>query len=43
MRRLLSRHPGYLEQVQAFIAADPLAGRRGAILDALDRAGVRLR
>ena len=43
MRRLLSRHPGYLERVQAFIAADPLAGRRGAILDALDRAGVRLR
>lgn len=43
MRRLLSRHPGYLERVQAFIAADPLAGRRRAILDALDRAGVRLR
>lgn len=43
MRRLLSRHPGYLEQVQAFIAADPLAERRGAILEALDRAGVPLR
>jgi GT2 family glycosyltransferase len=42
MRRLLSRHPGYLEQVQAFIAADPLAGRRRAILEALDRAGVPL-
>ena len=43
MRRLLSRHPGYLEQVQAFIAADPLAERRRAILEALDRAGVPLR
>jgi GT2 family glycosyltransferase len=43
MRRLLSRHPDYLERVQAFIAADPLAGRRRAIVDALDRAGVRLR
>jgi GT2 family glycosyltransferase len=43
MRRLLSRHPGYLERVQAFIAADPLAARRRAILDALDRAGVSLR
>jgi GT2 family glycosyltransferase len=43
MRRLLSRHPGYLEQVQDFIAADPLAERRRAILEALDRAGVSLR
>jgi GT2 family glycosyltransferase len=43
MRRLLSRHPGYLERVQAFIAADPLAERRRVILDALDRAGVPLR
>lgn len=43
MRRLLSRHPDYLEQVQAFIAADPLAERRRAILAALDRAGVPLR
>ena len=43
MRRLLSRHPGYLERVQAFIASDPLAGRRRVILDALDRAGVSLR
>ena len=42
MRRLLSRHPDYLEQVQAFIAEDPLARRRRAILEALDRAGVRL-
>jgi len=42
MQRLLSRHPGYLEQVQVFIAADPLAPRRRAILDALDRAGCRL-
>jgi GT2 family glycosyltransferase len=42
MQRLLSRHPGYLELVQAFIADDPLAARRREILDALDRAGVRL-
>ena len=42
MRRLLSRHPDYLEQVQAFIAADPLAARRQAIVEALDRAGCRL-
>ena len=42
MERLLSRHPDYLELVQAFIAEDPLAVRRREILDALDRAGVRL-
>jgi GT2 family glycosyltransferase len=42
MERLLSRHPSYLELVQAFIAGDPLAARRREILDALDRAGVRL-
>jgi GT2 family glycosyltransferase len=42
MQRLLSRHPDYLEQVQAFIAADPLAERRQAIVAALDRAGCRL-
>ena len=42
MQRLLSRHPGYLQQVQAFIAADPLSDRRTEILDALKQAGVRL-
>jgi hypothetical protein len=42
MQRLLSRHPDYLELVQDFIAKDPLAVRRREILDALDRAGVRL-
>jgi GT2 family glycosyltransferase len=42
MRRLLSRHPGYLEIVRAFIENDPLSGRRGEILGALDRAGLRL-
>lgn len=40
MRRLLSRHPDYLELVQAFIAADPVSARRKKILQALDRAGV---
>lgn len=40
MGRLLTRHPGYLEQVQDFIRRDPLARRRGALLQALERAGV---
>ena len=40
MQRLLSRHPDYLRQVQAFIESDPLAARRAAIIDAMDRAGV---
>ena len=43
MRRLLELHPDYLEQVEAFIAQDPLADRRQVILDALERAGVSLR
>lgn len=42
MQRLLSRHPDYLSQVQAFIAADPLAPRRQAIVDALERLGCGL-
>jgi GT2 family glycosyltransferase len=42
MQRLLSLHPTYLQQVQAFIASDPLAARRQQLLDALDSAGVRL-
>lgn len=42
MQRLLARHPGYLQQVQEFIAADPLAGRRGQLLDAIERAGALL-
>jgi len=42
MERLLSRHPSYLELVQDFIAGDPLAARRREILEALERAGVRL-
>ena len=40
MSRLLSRHPDYLRQVQEFIDTDPLARRRNALLEALDRAGV---
>ena len=36
MQRLLSRHPAYLEQVQEFIAADPLAARRQELLCALE-------
>ena len=42
MQRLLSRHPDYLQQVQAFIKADPLSNRRAVILDALKQARVRL-
>jgi len=42
MARLLSRHPDYLERVQAFIAADPLRPRREEILHALGRAGVSM-
>lgn len=42
MRRLLEKHPGYLGRVEAFIAADPLAERRQAIIDALERAAVPL-
>jgi len=43
MQRLLSRHPEYLERVQAFIRDDPLAARRAAVVAALHRAGVALR
>lgn len=35
MRRLLGKHPGYLDMITAWIAADPLAGRRAEILAAL--------
>jgi len=36
MRRLLAKHPDYLETVTAWIEADPLAERRAAILRAVD-------
>ena len=42
MQRLLSRHPDYLRQVQAFIESDPLAARRATIIAAMDRAGVQM-
>lgn len=35
MQRLLGKHPGYLELVSRWIAADPLATRRTALLEAL--------
>ncbi|KAA9130759.1 glycosyltransferase [Marinihelvus fidelis] len=35
MRRLLGKHPGYLDLVTAWIAADPLAGRRAEVVAAL--------
>jgi GT2 family glycosyltransferase len=42
MQRLLTLHPQYLEQVQAFISSDPLAPRRLQLLEALARASVTL-
>lgn len=42
MQRLLSRHPGYLAGVEAFISADPLSGRREELLEAMYEAGVSL-
>ncbi len=35
MRRLLGKHPGYLDMITAWIAADPLAGRRREVVAAL--------
>ncbi len=35
MRRLLSRHPDYLEIVQSYIARDPLAQRRSTLISAI--------
>jgi GT2 family glycosyltransferase len=35
MRRLLARHPGYLEEVRRFIDSDPLAGARKRVLSRL--------
>ena len=40
MKKLLSRHPEYLELIQGFIAADPLSSRRKELTTALHRAGV---
>ena len=40
MRKLLSRHPGYLQQVEAFISADPLTMRREQLIQALNEANV---
>jgi GT2 family glycosyltransferase len=42
MRRLLSRHPDYLQHVEAFITADPLAERRSELLSALRHAGIAM-
>ena len=40
---LLTRHPGYLDLVQAFIREDPLADRRKEIVSAIEREGISLR
>jgi hypothetical protein len=42
MQRLLSRHPDYLNQVEAFIASDPLSSRRNELLAALREAAVSM-
>lgn len=39
MRRLLAKHPGYLELVSAWIEVDPLAERRKDILAFLEESG----
>ncbi len=38
MKKLLSRHPAYLELIQDFIAADPLSSRRDELVSALRQA-----
>jgi GT2 family glycosyltransferase len=40
MKRLLSIHPDYLENVQTFIEADPLKSRRDELINALRNAGL---
>jgi GT2 family glycosyltransferase len=40
MQRLLSLHPEYLQQVEAFISSDPLAQRREELIQALKSAGL---
>ncbi len=40
MRRLLLRHPGFLQQIEEFISADPLAERREELIHALTIANV---
>ena len=40
MRKLLSRHPEYLQLVEAFISSDPLAQRREELIQALKSAGL---
>lgn len=40
MQRLLERHPGYREEIAAFIAADPLCALRDSVCAAVVEAGV---
>lgn len=42
MQKLLSRHPGYLQLIQDFIAADPLAGRRNELIAALRHGAIEM-
>jgi GT2 family glycosyltransferase len=42
MSRLLSRHPDYLEKVEAFIKSDPLSERRTQLVSRLQSAGIEL-
>jgi GT2 family glycosyltransferase len=42
MQKLLSRHPDYLQLIEDFIAADPLAGRRNELISALRHGGIEI-
>ena len=42
MQRLLHKHPGYLEMIQAYITNDPLAERRAVVVSQLERNAISL-
>jgi len=42
MKKLLSRHPGYMQKIEEFIALDPLSRRREELLEAIHEAAVSM-
>jgi GT2 family glycosyltransferase len=42
MQKLLSRHPGYMQIIEEFIALDPLSRRREELLEAIHEAAVSM-
>jgi GT2 family glycosyltransferase len=42
MQKLLSRHPGYMQIIEEFIALDPLSRRREEVLEAIHEAAVSM-